>query len=258
MNAVIDVQQLSYRYTSGGPAALRDITLQVPHGAALALLGPNGAGKTTLLDLVLGWRKPESGKLLVESSEPSMFRRRDAGRLMSLVAQSEHISFSFSVIDYVLFGRTPHLSQLSSPAQRDWDIAREALSQVNILHLSDRLVTRLSGGETQLVKLARSIAQDTSILLLDEPTSDLDPGNTTRVIDIMRARRNQGITQVFTTHDPMLASDIATHAALIRGGELLYFGPPGDALTRDNLSTLYGTDMAVEQVGDRRVIIRGR
>ncbi len=257
MNGIIEASQLRYRYTPKAPPVLDEITLSVPAGSALALLGPNGAGKTTLLDLILGWRSPESGRMMVKSQNPSQLRRSEAGKLMSLAAQSESITFSFPVVDYVLFGRAPHLHQLRPPSRQDRETAMEALRTVNILHLADREVTKLSGGELQLVKIARSIAQQTEILLLDEPTSDLDPGNTVRIMEIMEQQKRLGITQVFTTHDPMIASDIATHTALIRSGKLLFFGPPEQALTSDLLSRLYSTPMSVHHAGPRRIIIRG-
>ena len=175
---------------------------------------------------------------------------------MSLSAQSEHISFSFSVLDYVLFGRAPHLTGLSAPGVRDFEIARGALADAGIAHLEQRSVTGLSGGETQLVKIARSLAQQTAILLLDEPTSDLDPGNAARVLDIMKQSHAAGRTLIFTTHDPMLASEAATHAALIQAGSLIYFGPAESALTSDYLTRLYHAPMQVGELGGRRVIFR--
>ena len=253
---MIEAHKISFSYTPQLPEVLRDISFSLPQGASLALLGPNGAGKTTLLDIILGWSIPTSGRITLLGSPPHELPRTDAGALMSLAAQSEHITFSFTALEYVLFGRTPHLRSLSAPGKKDREIAIQALREVKLLHLARRHITTLSGGELQLVKLARSIAQQTPLLLLDEPTSDLDPGNTTQVVDLLKRRHEQGITLVFTTHDPMVASEAADHVALLSGGRLLEFGPSQDVLTHTLLSELYGTKMMVLIDGKHRIIYR--
>ncbi len=253
---MIQLHHISYSYRSNADPAVRDVSFSIPDGASLALLGPNGAGKTTLLDIILGWRTPDDGSVRVNRIRPDRISRKEAGRIMSLSAQSEHISFSFSVLDYVLFGRAPHLSRLSAPETRDFEIARGALADAGIAHLEQRSVTDLSGGETQLVKIARSLAQQTAVLLMDEPTSDLDPGNTARVLDIMKQSHAAGRTLIFTTHDPMLASEAATHAALIKAGSLIFFGKISDALQEAYLSSLYETVMHVVMLQGRRIVFR--
>ncbi len=253
---MIEASSISFTYAPGLPWVLRDISFILPPGGSLALLGPNGAGKTTLLDIILGWSIPASGSIRIRGSRPHELSRREAGLVMSLAAQSEHITFSFTVLEYVLFGRAPHLSVLSAPSAEDREIAHRALREVKLSHLAHRQVTTLSGGETQLVKLARSIAQDTPLLLLDEPTSDLDPGNTSRVVELLMKRHRQGTTLVFTTHDPMVASEAADHVALLSGGKLLKFGYTDEVLTESLLGELYGTPMRVMSHGNQRIIYR--
>ncbi len=254
----ITADHLRYRYRQKAKPALDDVSFSIEQGSVTALLGPNGAGKTTLLDLILGWKRSEEGSLLVKGKDPSLLPRKEAGRLMALAAQAEHITFSFSVLDYVLFGRAAHIPPLSAPGKEDYRIAEAALQQVGLLQLAERSVTSLSGGELQLVKLARSVAQQPRLLLLDEPTSDLDPANTSRVLEIMHSVADGGTTLVFTTHDPMLASDIATHTALLKNGRLLFFGPSEEGLTAEHLRTLYDIPMKVLYAENRRLIFRSQ
>ncbi len=252
----IQLTNISYRYQKNLEPVLKHVSLAVDAGSTAAVLGPNGAGKSTLLDLLLGWKVPESGELTVFGRRPHEMGRKESGRLMSLVPQDEQMSFSFSVRDYVLFGRSPHLPSMRPPGPEDIMIARTALKRVGIHHLEDRFITRLSGGERQLVKIARSIAQRTELLLLDEPTSDLDPANTHRIITIMRELKRTGVTQVFTTHDPMLASEIASHILLLKEGHLQSWGTPEETLTEERLEDTYQTPFSVFSWQGKRVIIR--
>ncbi|NCC65508.1 MAG: ABC transporter ATP-binding protein [Spirochaetia bacterium] len=250
MNA-LEVHDLSFTYPTGS-VALQHITLSIEEGASVAILGSNGAGKSTLLDLLLGWKQDE--KIILRGKTLMTYGRKELGRTLALVPQSEQYNFSFSVLDYVLFGRSPYLSSLGTPSQNDADIAYSALEEVGLLEYAQRSITNLSGGEHQLLLLARAIAQQSKILLLDEPTSALDPANRKRVINLLKNLHAKDRTLLFTTHDANLAYELATHVAMLKHGRLLCFGEKKQVVTSEMLTTLYDTQMNVSLIGETTLI----
>jgi len=253
----LSAEHVSFSYKKQGPEVLSDISFSAERGHIVALLGPNGAGKTTLIDIILGWKQSDAGTVTLHGEKTSLLSRKQAGRLMSLVPQSEHMNFSFSVSDYVLFGRTPYMDQLGAPRNKDFHAAEQALRTVGLYALRTRSIQQLSGGEIQLLLLARSIAQEPALLLLDEPTSDLDPGNMAKVINILR-RINSGnrTTILFTTHDPNLASELAHKVILLKNGSLLFAGAPEEGLTSELLTELYSTPIRSASVDGKRLLYR--
>ncbi|MDK2860341.1 MAG: iron complex transport system ATP-binding protein [Sphaerochaeta sp.] len=250
MNA-LTVNHLSFTYPSG-TKALDDISLFVQEGQSVAILGSNGAGKSTLLDVLLGWQK--STEVSLYDKPLSSYGRKELGRTLALVPQFEQYNFSFSLLDYVLFGRSPYLSGLGTPSEEDAEIAYQALCDVGLESYAERHITTLSGGEHQLLLLARAIAQQSSMLLLDEPTSALDPANRKRVITILKQLHTKGKTLLFTTHDANLAYDLASHVAMVKKGRLLCYGSKEEVVTTAMLTTLYDTDLTVAQVGTKTLI----
>lgn len=247
----LKVDNLSYTYPTG-TKALCNITLDIQEQSTVALLGSNGAGKSTLMDLLLGW-KPSANILLFDKPLKE-YGRKELGRFIALVPQSEHHNFSFTLLEYTLFGRAPYLAEMGSPSDEDVHLAYEALETVGLASYAHRSVTTLSGGESQLVLIARAIAQQSKVLLLDEPTSSLDPANRRKVIDILQALHAQGKTIIFTTHDAPFAYELATHVAMLKKGSLLCFGEKERVVTSKMLTTLYETDMTVCSVGGRTLI----
>jgi iron complex transport system ATP-binding protein len=245
------VNHLSFTYPSG-TKALDDISLFVQEGQSVAILGSNGAGKSTLLDVLLGWQK--STEVSLYDKPLSSYGRKELGRTLALVPQFEQYNFSFSLLDYVLFGRSPYLSGLGTPSEEDAEIAYQALCDVGLESYAERHITTLSGGEHQLLLLARAIAQQSSMLLLDEPTSALDPANRKRVITILKQLHTKGKTLLFTTHDANLAYDLASHVAMVKKGRLLCYGSKEEVVTTAMLTTLYDTDLTVAQVGTKTLI----
>ena len=256
MKCAYRLEQVTYTYPLRENPAVSNLDLCIPEGRTTVLLGPNGAGKSTLMDLLLRWRKPDHGCIHLFDAPLASYTKRSLGRTVSLVPQEEGTRFSFTVLEYVLFGRSPYLHELASPTHADVEIAQAAITQVGIQEIAHRPITTLSGGEHQLVLLARALAQQPRVLLLDEPTSSLDPGNTAKVIRILRQLSEQGITLFFTTHDPTVAADCAHHVAMISHSELLFSGPATDALTPPLLSELYGTPMETFRHGDRLIVTR--
>jgi len=237
---------------------LRRLSLDIPAGTAAAVLGPNGCGKTTLLHVVLGWLAPQAGEVLVDGRSLSQIPRRERGRLMALVPQAEHVPFDFSVLEYVLMGRTPYLGVLGMPGDEDHRVALEILESLGLAHLWRRPVPELSGGERQMVTLARALAQQTPILLLDEPTAHLDLGNKGRLLDVVAGLAGRGTTVLFTTHDPETASLAARFLVLMRAGQILDAGPLREVLDAERLGATYGVPVRVVEVEGRPVVLLDR
>jgi iron complex transport system ATP-binding protein len=176
-------------------------------------------------------------------------------RLIGLVPQSEYIPFDFSVLEFVLLGRAPYLGPLEMPGEADRHIALEALCAIGLEHLSHRPAPALSGGERQLAMVARALAQKPRILLLDEPTSHLDLSNRDRILNVLRALAHDGVTIIFTTHDPNLVAAMADSVVLMRQGALLSAGPIATTLTAKHLSATYGLPVEVVSLHGRPFII---
>lgn len=252
---ILSVSDLSFSYDGPGQAVLRDLSLEVPAGAVTAVLGPNGSGKTTLLRLLLGVLRPQAGTIRLAGRPQEGYSRRERSQLIGLVPQDEHIPFDFSVLEYVLLGRAPYLGPLQMPGEADRQVALAALHTVGLDPLQDRTLPTLSGGERQLATVARALAQQPQVLLLDEPTAHLDLSNQGRLLAILRKLAGQGTTLVLTTHDPNLATLVASFAVLMRDGRVLATGPAESTLTAEKLSATYDAPVQVFQVDGRRVIL---
>lgn len=253
--SVLRLTGIAFRYAPHGAPALHDLSVSFPDAAVTTLLGPNGGGKTTLLHLLVGLLTPQAGTLEFAERQADTLTRPERGRLVGLVPQHEHIPFDISVLDYVLFGRAPHLGLLDLPGDSDEQAARAALATVGITPLGQRPITTLSGGERQLAMIARALAQEPRILLLDEPTSHLDLAHRRAVHDVLRALAQKGVAVIFSTHDPNLAAALADHVVLLRQGSLLAAGAPKDVLTSDHLSATYGIPVEVVTLEGRPVIL---
>lgn len=251
---LLEMEHISYRYRPHSEPVLYDLSMSIEKGTVNTILGPNGAGKSTLLDICLGWKEPEKGRILLNRQEMSSYNRRQMGRWMSLVPQDEQVRFDYTVLEYLLLGRAPYLSQLEMPGPEDVRIAYEALEEVGLEHLQERPASKLSGGEHQLLMIARALVQEPHILVLDEPTSRLDPGNRQRVVSLLKSLLCQDVTILFTTHDPTLAADISTHALLLKQGRVTYAGPEEEVLTGKNLSELYGINMEVLRRKNKTIV----
>ncbi len=256
MTPLLSLHEVRFRYDGPtGREALAGLSLAITEGTITAILGPNGAGKTTLLHTMLGRLQPTAGEVRFAGRPFTDFSRRELSHRIGLVPQSEQAAFEFSVLDYVLLGRTPYLGLLEMPSEEDYAAARAALDFVGIAHLSERTVTTLSGGERQMVTVARALAQRPRLLLLDEPTAHLDLGNRGRVISMMQHLRAEGLTVVFTTHDPNIAALVADEVILMREGHVLHSGPRETVLTAERLEETYGVPVLVEKVGKRLVVL---
>lgn len=254
MNTILAFSGLSFGYQDSR-LVLQGLSLTFERGSITALLGPNGAGKTTLLHLALGWLQPLAGQVKLEDRPLREYPRNALGRRIGLVPQSESITFDYSVLEYVLLGRAPYIPPLAMPGEADLMAAQAALERVGLLGFEDRSMMEISGGERQLALVARSLAQEPHILLLDEPTSHLDLANKARLIGILKKLQAQGVTLLLTTHDPELAALLSTHVVLIGKGQVLADGPVGEVMTPENLSQLYGIQVEIAEVLGQKVIL---
>jgi iron complex transport system ATP-binding protein len=218
----------------------RGLDLSLKQGEVLALLGPNGGGKTTLLKTLLGILRPLAGESQIDGRSLQAYSIRDRARRIAYVPQVHNPTFAFTVETVVLMGRTAHGGLFSRPSARDREIAESALNEFGIAHLKERPYTMISGGERQLVLLARALAQEPQFIVLDEPTASLDFGNQGKVMREIRALASTGHGVLFTTHDPNHALRAADRAFLLRSGERVAEGAVRDVLTRAQLEALYG------------------
>ncbi|MDD8026978.1 MAG: ABC transporter ATP-binding protein [Acidobacteriota bacterium] len=251
----IVLEGVSFAYAPGRPLVLREVGYMFKAGAVTALLGPNGSGKTTLLNLILGWLRPGAGRILVSGLSARDCPRGERGRRIGLVPQNEAPAFDLELFEYVLLGRAPYLGLLERPGEADREAALAALEKAGIAELAERPVRALSGGEKQLGAIARAVAQDPAILLLDEPTSHLDLANTRRVLRLLDALRAGGKTILLTTHDPNTAAALADEAVLLKSGRVIAAGPPAEVLNEGDLSRTYGVTLDVRMIDGRPVVL---
>jgi ABC-type cobalamin/Fe3+-siderophores transport system ATPase subunit len=237
--------------TSGyhGKAVISGISLAVESGEVLCLLGANGSGKTTLFKTILGLLRPISGKVCVNGEDIAHWPRQRLAKTLGYVPQAHTPPFAYSVRDVVLMARSVHSGAFSSPGKRDIIIADEALDRLSILRLAHERYTELSGGERQLVLIARALAQQARVLVLDEPTSNLDFGNQMRVLRHVKELAASGLGLLLTTHFPDFAFLCASRVALMKEGRILAIDRPENTLTQASLEEAYETPLRIVDAG---------
>ena len=199
MSAIIESRELHFSH--GTRAIFEGLSFAINSGEMIALLGANGVGKTTLLNLIAGLLQPAEGRINVQGREVSSWNRRELSRFVALVPQSLEIPFSFRVDEVIAQGRVPYVGRFGSLSNHDYEVVEEAMKQVDVLGLRDRVYSELSGGEKQRVKIAIGLAQQAKVMLLDEPTQHLDIGRQIEVLQLMRRLNQSGITMVAAIHD---------------------------------------------------------
>jgi iron complex transport system ATP-binding protein len=227
----------------GRKALGQPIDLALHEGEILCLLGPNGCGKTTLFRTLLGLLPALGGQIALHGTALHATDRATRARLIGYVPQAAPMPFAYRVLDLVAMGRAAHLGLLATPTGKDMAIAHACLEQLGIAGLAARTVTTLSGGERQLVLVARALAQQPRLLVMDEPTASLDFGNQLRILDVARALADTGICILISTHQPQHALQVADRIALMAEGGLLAVGPASQVATATRLSQLYGVDV---------------
>ena len=234
---------------------LHGVSLTADAGSVTAILGPNGVGKTTLLNVALGWLRPWSGSVLLSGRPIHAIAGSERGRLASLVPQSDHIPFEYSILEYALLGRAPYVGRMEAPSAEDVRLTLAALDRVGIARMAEHGLLETSAGERQLVLLARSLAQDPALLLLDEPSAHLDLANKRRLVGLLTQEAASGRAIVLTAHEPEFAAAVADQVVLLRGGSVLAAGAPQDVMTAKHLSATYDVQVDVVDAGERRVFL---
>ena len=271
MVPIIRIQDVDFRFNHNGSEVLRSVSLDIFPHTINTILGPNGSGKTTLLRLMLGLLKPSSGMISVcggtvypsrsnvsGTSDRAPCDRSDQKRNISIVPQTEPVSFDLNLLEYVLLGRAPHLSLFQLPDENDRRIAGESIEAVGLSHMTGRSVQSLSGGENQLARIARALTQETAVILLDEPTAHLDLANIRKVTRIMHDLADRGKTIVYTTNDPNIVAMASDRIFMLKDHNILAAGTPAEVFTAANLGRVYGIDVQVFWQGGRPfVMVRG-
>ncbi len=253
---LLELKSVSCGY--GGVPIFQDISFSVERGQTLCLLGPNGVGKTTLFKTILGLLTPLMGDILLSGENMSAWTVQERARHIAYVPQTHTPPFPFSVYDVVLMGRAAHIGNLGIPGKKDCRIADDAIEMLGISHLAQKIYTKISGGERQLVLLARAIAQQPQLLCMDEPTASLDFGNQVLVMNRIRALSAAGITVIMTTHAPSHAFYCADQTAVMGWDGVFFVGRTNDIITEERLEKLYGVTAKIvgyESVPESRTCV---
>ncbi|MCR5666940.1 MAG: ABC transporter ATP-binding protein [Eubacterium sp.] len=245
---MLELRDVSCGYKSAkgkGEAVLKHVNLTMKEGEIWCILGHNGVGKTTLYKTILGLLPAFGGEVIIDDEKASDMTRTDLAKKIAYVPQYHTPPFSFRVIEVVLMGRNVYVSAFGSPSKEDEQIAMQALESLGIAHLKNRPYTKISGGERQLVLIARAIAQQPKFLMMDEPTANLDYGNQVRIIRQMKELARQGIGILFTTHHPEHAFYCEANVAAVINEEEILTGASDDVVDESLLSKMYGIDSVV-------------
>lgn len=246
----VEVNGLSFSY--GARPVLDNVTFTAREGELLSILGPNGVGKSTLFRCVLGLLKGWQGEIRLAGEDVKGLSARALAKRVAYIPQQSYPAFQYSVFDMVLMGTAAHSPAFAPPGKQEEEAARDALERLDILNLAGRSYARLSGGEKQLVLIARALAQHSRVLLMDEPTANLDYGNRLKVLTKVRALAGDGYTVVQTTHEPEQAYLFSHRLLAMKDGRVLAQGEPGEVLTAELILSLYGVEVEVESLrGDR-------
>lgn len=246
MSAAIDIKDLDFSY--GKQQVLRRVSFVVSKGDFFIIIGPNGSGKTTLMKAINGISKIQHGRVEILGSDIHRYTKRTLAQTVALVPQDVPADFPFAVIELVLMGRAPFLGVLGLPHKEDETMAYQALSFTGVEHLAGRTLDQLSGGERQLVFIARAICQQPQIILLDEPTASLDLSHQMRIMDLMeKLKLEKGITVVMVSHDVNLAAMYGDSLLLLKDGSIVSLGSPEDVLQFKVLEDTYGCTLLVDE-----------
>lgn len=249
MNA-LTVETLSFAYGRGRHRhpVLNTVGFTADYGEIVCILGENGAGKTTLFRCIMGHLSGDSGAIFLGDTDIRQLSPREIAANIAYIPQAHEPTFNYTVLQTVLMGTTPLLSGLQSPRATHLALAKKALAMVNIDHLSHRGYAQLSGGERQLTLIARALAQQSKILIMDEPTATLDFGNQYRVLQTVRSLAEQGYLVLLSTHTPEHALRFGHTVLILQEGTVQAYGPPKEVLTAQRIHELYGIPVEIPHI----------
>ncbi len=251
-NKLFEVKNISFDYD--GEEIFSNISFSIDKGDVLCILGPNGTGKTTLIKCLNGLHDIKSGEISVNGNDMKKLSFKQISKHIGYIPQSHVPSFPFKVFDVVLMGRAPYLNLTDSPKDEDVEIAEDALKTLGIEDLKDKEYTNLSGGERQLVFLARVLCQKPDILILDEPTSHLDFGNQIKLLEIIDNLAKSGLSIIMSSHFPDHAFLSSTKVAIMKDGGFIDFGTPDDVVSEENLRKAYSIDVKLIELDNKRKV----
>lgn len=249
---LFDVKNISFSYDD--VEIFSKISFSVEKGDVLCILGPNGTGKTTLIKCLNGLHDINGGEILINGENIKKLSFKEISRHIGYIPQSHVPSFPFKVLDVVVMGRAPYLNLTDSPKKEDIEIAINSLKILGIENLKDKEYTNLSGGERQLVFLARILCQQPDILILDEPTSHLDFGNQIKFLEIVDNLAKEGLSIIMTSHFPDHAFLSSNKVAIMKEKKFIDFGSPDDVVTEENLKEAYSIDVKLIELDDERKV----
>jgi len=239
----VQVKNLSFSY--GENPVLKDVSFTANDGELMAVLGPNGVGKSTLFRCMLGLLREYEGETLIDGENIRNMSARELARRVAYIPQSHYPAFNYSVFDMVLMGTISQVSGVSSPGKKQIELVNRAMDRLKISHLKTRGYTQISGGERQLTLIARALAQEAKVLIMDEPTSNLDYGNQLRVMAEIKSLAEEGYTIIESTHSPDQAFMYADRILAILDGRVLALGPPRETIDGELIRKLYGVDVEI-------------
>jgi iron complex transport system ATP-binding protein len=254
----LTVNNAAYHYDLLKNHGFKNVSFSLEEPGIMTILGPNGCGKTTLLKCLNRLLKISSGTISINDKNICSLSRVEIAKEIGYVPQNHQPSFAFSVLDAVLVGRAPYIGTLGSPKKADIEIAEAALETMSIMHLKEKAYTALSGGERQMVIFARILAQQPSLILLDEPTSHLDFGNQVRLLEVIQQLAANGLPIIMTSHFPDHAFLVSNKVVLMKQGELINIGTPDEIITEDSLEKVYRIKVKLLDIdadGKRKVCV---
>lgn len=241
---IFTVKSLNAGY--GRVPVLKEISTSIESGDFLGIIGPNGAGKSTLIKALAGLLLHEEGSIDFMGESLFSYTKRDLARKMAAVPQFLENILPFTVKSFISTGRFPFQNFWQGDSEEDKKIVRDAMTTTGTVHLEDRLLTELSGGELQLVSIARALAQNKEIILLDEPISSLDLRHTVRIMDLLHNLNQKGSTIITVLHDINSAADYCSKIIALKDGQIFFEGPPGESITAESISALYEKECSVK------------
>ncbi|MBO8168265.1 MAG: ABC transporter ATP-binding protein [Thermoanaerobacteraceae bacterium] len=240
----LNIDKLSFSY--GSQKILEDLTVQFQAGSFVSIIGPNGSGKTTLLKNISAALVPQKGKVLLQGQDVLRIKPKKLARQMAVVPQDTAVNFAFTVFETVLMGRMPYLKRFESESDRDVAVARWAMEVTHTWHLKDRSITEISGGERQRVIVARALAQEPQVILLDEPVAHLDPQHQMELLELLQTlKESKNLTVVTVLHDLNLAAQFSDYVVLLHKGKVFAAGRPEEVLTVKNIEQVYRVEVVI-------------
>ncbi|MBD5632278.1 MAG: ABC transporter ATP-binding protein [Clostridia bacterium] len=239
MNNAIEVTDLCFEYEKN-KLVLDNICFKVEQGCVVAILGKNGCGKSTLLDCIIGYNDFKSGSIKVNGRDIKELSDKELSKNIAYISQKTDINLDYSVLEFILFGRNCRLKFGVSPTEADYEISKANAEKCGITHLLTKDINKLSGGERQLVFIARALTQESPVIIMDEPTASLDYGNQLKLYEMIKELQKEGKTIIFTTHNPEHVLYLDCQVAVVQSGKITKTGQAKDIITQTTLKEIYG------------------